>query len=458
MNDLEQNNILESITEGVFTIDNDFKITYFNRAAEQIIKIKREDALGCHCRDVLHCSLCEGMCTLKETLKTQKPIVDLSCFLVNNEGVRIPISISTAILRDAKGAIIGGAETFRDLSDVAKLEDQIKHFQKIGNFSSRSRSMRKIFSQLEAVAETHATVLITGDTGSGKELLARTLHERSPYAGSPFVAVNCGAFQDTLLESELFGYKKGAFTGADRDKAGRFALAENGTLFLDEIGEISPAMQVRLLRVLQEHVYEPLGAVKSSKTNARIIAATHRNLAQLVQEGKFRQDLYYRINVVQLELPPLRDRKEDIPFLVEHFIHRFNTTMNRAVSGISGSALKALVQFEWPGNIRELENTIERAMVFCRKEKLDVTDLPDSFQKQPMIKMTDSKLLRDQVRYFEIQIMLNTLEKCNGNRRKAAEILGVDHTTFYRKLQRSGVVLTAGKTAVNHNKFTNDSE
>jgi len=249
------------------------------------------------------------MCALRKTLKTGTPLVDLSCFLVNNEGLRIPISISTAILRDASGAVGGGAETFRDLSDIARLQEQIRHFRKIGEFSSRSPAMRQIFDQLEAVAQTRTTVLITGETGSGKELLARTLHERGPVSAGPFVAVNCGAFPDTLLESELFGYRKGAFTGADRDKPGRFALAASGTLFLDEIGEISPAMQVRLLRVLQERVYEPLGGVKPVKTDARIVAATHRNLAQLVRNGKFRQDLYYRINVIQLELPPLRERR-----------------------------------------------------------------------------------------------------------------------------------------------------
>ena len=235
-------------------------------------------------------------------------------------------------MRDRDGNVAGGAETFRNLSDIEELRQEITGGQRLGDFVSHSPSMQKIFSKLKAVAETSTTVLITGETGTGKELLARTIHAHGPRRDKPFVAINCGAFPDTLLESELFGYKKGAFTGADRDKPGRFALAEGGALMLDEIGEISPAMQVRLLRVLQERSYEPLGAVKAVKTNVRIIAATHRNLREMVQDGDFREDLFYRINVIEMEMPPLRERKEDIPFLVDSFIRRFNLSITRLAS------------------------------------------------------------------------------------------------------------------------------
>lgn len=434
--------ILESISDGVFTVDRDFRITYLNRSAEDIIQVRREDAMGRMCCEVFRSNLCEGACALRQTLEQGRPIIDLSCFIVNNAGQRVPVSISTAVLRDASGTVIGGAETFRNLSDIEQLREEISATRKIGDFGSHSPSMRTIFSQLTAIAETSSTVLIRGETGTGKELLARTIHANGPRRDGPFVAINCGAFPETLLESELFGYKKGAFTGADRDKPGRFALAEGGTLLLDEIGEISPAMQVRLLRVLQERSYEPLGAVKSVRSNTRIIAATHRRLEDLVASGAFRQDLFYRINVVQLALPPLRERREDIPFLVEQFIRRFNLVMKRQVAGVSRSALRMLSDCPWPGNIRQLENCIERSMVFCRGNMIEVDDLPDEVRTsgdavgalaQPAASMQEA------VSLSERQAIQAALAQCGGNRRLAAEKLGLHPTTFYRKLKRLGL-------------------
>lgn len=374
---MTDHSILESISDGVFTVDLDWNITYLNSSAERILKINRADALGRRCCDVFRSSLCEGACALRRTLEQGEPIIDQSCFLIDNEQTRVPVSISTAVLRNDAGELIGGAETFRNLSREESLKRQIADGWQLGDFSSHSNSMRKIFSQLDAVASTSSTVLITGETGSGKELLAKTIHVNGARKNKPFVAINCGAFPDTLLESELFGYKRGAFTGADSDKPGRFALAEGGTLFLDEIGEISPAMQIRLLRVLQERCYEPLGAIRSQKTDVRIIAATHRNLTEMVRQNRFRQDLFYRINVIMLELPPLRERREDIPFLIERFIRRFNVLLNRRINGISSTALKALTRFNWPGNIRELENVIERSMVFCQSNLIEINDLPE---------------------------------------------------------------------------------
>ena len=236
------NSILESISDGVFTVDREWRITYLNRSAELVIGIDRSEAVGRLCCEVFRSSLCEGACALRKTLEQEKPIVDLACTIIDNRGRRIPVSISTAVLRNGSGEIVGGAETFRNLSDLEELKKEIAAPGRIGDFISHSPSMRGIFEQLPAIAETGSTVLVTGETGSGKDLLARTIHSSSPRANKPFVAINCGAFPETLLESELFGYKKGAFTGADRDKPGRFALAEGGTLFLDEIGEISPAM------------------------------------------------------------------------------------------------------------------------------------------------------------------------------------------------------------------------
>ncbi len=433
--------ILESISDGVFTVDMDFRITYLNRSAKKILGVSPEEAQGKLCCDVFRSSLCEGACALRKTLEANTPIIDLNCFIIDNHGQRIPVSISTAVLRDEAGNIIGGAETFRDLSDYENMKKELYSHNKFGNFSSHSPSMSRIFSSLEAIAKSNATLLITGETGTGKELLARTIHLHSNRKDKPFIAVNCGAFPESLLESELFGYRKGAFTGADRDKPGRFALAEGGTLFLDEIGEITPAMQIRLLRVIQERVYEPLGSTSGVKTDLRILAATHRNLDEMVKNGHFRQDFYYRINVIHLELPPLRERKEDIPFLIRQFIDRFNLTRSEKVSGISNSALKRLMNYNWPGNIRELENIIERAMVFCNNKIIEVGDLPDSMTAPNDYATASAGPIQKAVECSERQAIRSALKECNGNRRKAAEMLGIDHTTFYRKIKRLGITL-----------------
>ncbi len=371
--------ILDSISDGVFTVDGDWKITSFNRAAEGITGTKRRDAMGKLCSEVFRASMCETDCALRHTLKTGKPVINRSAFIVSAVGRRIPISISTAILRDAGGCIIGGAETFRDLSLVEELRREIEGRFQMGDLISRSSAMRKIFDILPQVAASDSTVLIQGETGTGKELLARAIHDMSRRKNKPFVAVNCGALPDSLLESELFGYKKGAFTGADRDKPGRFALAEGGTMLLDEIGEVSPALQTRLLRVLEEKTYEPLGGTQMLRANVRAIAATNRDLSAALKKGDFRQDLFYRINVVRIELPPLRNRKEDIPLLAEHFIARFNKLQLRSVKGISSEAMAFLMAHDYPGNVRELENIIEHAFVLCGKDLIQPVHLPESF-------------------------------------------------------------------------------
>lgn len=281
--------ILESISDGVFTVDNDWRITSFNRAAEQITGVTRNEALQQRCYEVFKSSMCEGNCPLRHTLVNNQPIINRAGYFINSAGERVAVSVSTAVLKDAEGRVIGGAETFRDLSEVEALRSALNNPAQAGRMISHSPAMQPVISLVPDVATSNSTVLIQGETGTGKELLAKTIHELSPRASAPFVAVNCGALPDNLLESELFGYKKGAFTGATQDKPGRFALAGNGTLFLDEIGEISPALQVRLLRVLQEQCFEPLGSTKPEQCHARIIAATHRDLSELVAEGRFRQ-------------------------------------------------------------------------------------------------------------------------------------------------------------------------
>ncbi len=355
--------ILESISDGVFTIDKEWRITTFNRAAEKITGVPRSEALGRRCSEVFRSNMCEGACALGQTLTTGKPLIAHPCYIINAHGDRIPASVSTAVLRDEVGNVIGGAETFRDLSEIETLRKEISGRYTLGDLVSHSHAMLPVFEMASSVASSDITALIHGETGTGKELLARAIHGMGSRAAKPFVPINCAALPDTLLESELFGYKKGAFTGAIQDRPGRFAQAKDGTVFLDEIGEISPALQIRLLRVLQEHTYEPLGSNETCRTEARIIAATHRDLAARVESGEFREDLFYRINVIRIDLPPLRDRKEDLPLLMAHFIDRFNRIHNKDISGLSNGANSLLMAHDWPGNVRELENMIERAFV-----------------------------------------------------------------------------------------------
>ena len=325
--------ILNSITDGVLTVDRNMIITSFNRAAEKITRVKRTEAIGRHCFEVMRAEVCESGCAIQKTFKTGKPCKNIPVFIVRADNKRIPISVTTGMVRDNKGDVIGGVETFRDLSELNKLRRELYKKHSFEDIVSKNHKMLALFSILPQVAESRSTVLIEGTSGTGKELFARAIHNQSPRRGDPFIAVNCGALPDTLIESELFGYQAGAFTDAKHNKPGRFALAKNGTIFLDEIGDISPAMQTRLLRVLENRTYSPLGATNTLRMQARVIVATHRNLKKMIGDGQFREDLYFRINVVRLRLPPLAERKEDIPFLVDHFIERFNIITGKQIVG-----------------------------------------------------------------------------------------------------------------------------
>jgi len=295
--------------------------------------------------------------------------------------------------------------------------------------------MQRVFEVLPAIAASPSTVLILGETGTGKELVAKTVHSLSPRSQGPFVAVNCGALPDTLLESELFGFKAGAFTGAARDKPGRFALARGGTILLDEIGETNPALQVRLLRVLQERAFEPLGSTRSETTDARVIVATNKDLAELVRQGVFREDLYYRVNVVRVELPLLRRRKEDIPLIVEQFITRFNRLQGKAIAGVSVEALSLLMAYDWPGNVRELENIIERAFVLCVSGQIGIEHLPVELTARAATTPSGAGM-REARELLEAETIRKALAKAHGNRSAAAKELGIHKTTLFRKLRQ----------------------
>ncbi len=431
--------ILESISDGVFTVDHNWRITSFNRAAEQITGIPRQEAIGKHCWAVFRSNMCESDCALRRTMKLGKPFIDTSTHIVNSEKRLIPVVVSTSLLKDEDGTIIGGVETFRDMSVVEELRKELDARYQIGDMVSRSPLMHKIFGILPQVADSDSTILIQGETGTGKELLARAIHDLSPRCDKPFIPVNCGALPDTLLESELFGYKAGAFTNATKDKPGYFELARGGTIFLDEIGDISPAFQVRLLRVLQDGIFQPLGATKSVKADVRVIAATNKELMDMVHAGTFRQDLFYRINVIRLELPPLRDRKEDIPLLAKRFIDRLNRLRKKDVSGISQEAIARLMLHNYPGNIRELENIIEYAFVICSKGEITPECLPDSIKEAP--KSGSNTATVPDLKSIEAQMIMDALRRNNYNRLATARELGIHKSTLFRKIKALGIKL-----------------
>lgn len=436
--DVSTEAILESISDGVFTVDRRWRITSFNRAAEQITGVPRAAAIGRPCSQVFRASACEGDCALRQTFASGTPVINKATFITDAGGRRIPISLSTALLRDHDGVVVGGAETFRDLSLIEELRQKLTGLLQVGDMVSRSEAMRAIFELLPLVAESESTILIQGETGTGKELLSRAVHDLSPRREGPFVAVNCGAIPDTLLESEFFGYVEGAFTGATRDKPGRFALAAGGTLLLDEIGEVSPALQSRLLRVLQERTFEPLGATAPVAADLRVIASTNRDLAALVERGDFRQDLYYRIQVMSLDLPPLRKRREDIPILIDHFVEQLDMTQGKDITGVSADVLAVLMAHDYPGNVRELHNIIEHAFILCREGQIELRHLPAELVHAPSRYLST---LDETVRAVEVQAILAALERHDFSRRAAARELGMSKSAFFRKVKTLGIEL-----------------
>ncbi|MBN1849416.1 MAG: sigma 54-interacting transcriptional regulator [Deltaproteobacteria bacterium] len=427
--------VVQSISDGVFTVDRDWRITCFNKAAEKITGIKRHEALGRKCYDVLRSELCRDTCVIQYTIETGRPVVNLTVYLTNQEGIRIPVSVSTALFRDKNGRVIGGVETFRDLRQVEELRKEAEKSYSFEDIISKSDKMRRILDLLPTIAENESSVLIMGESGTGKELFARAIHHLSRRCQKPLVAINCGGFPETLIESELFGYEAGAFTGAVKAKPGRFALAKGGTLFLDEIGDLPLLLQVKLLRVLQEKTFEPLGGVQTVKADVRIIAATHHNLEQMVHEETFRQDLYYRINVMKLEIPPLRERMEDVPLLANHFIQRFSAIYNKEINGLTANALKLILNHDYPGNVRELENIIEHASVLCPGNLIRIEHLPEELLPRTALPNTPLSLQE-----VERQFILSVLKRNKWNRQATARDLKIHKTTLFRKLRKLNIM------------------
>ncbi|MEN8191321.1 MAG: sigma 54-interacting transcriptional regulator [Bacteroidota bacterium] len=432
------NEILNCIADGVFTVNKDLQITFFNEAAEQIVGISNEKAVGQFCFEVLRSNICEHECPIKYSIETGQNKINKHVNILRSDRKQIPITVSASVLKDEDGNIIGGVEIIRDLSTIETLRKELKQEYTFEDIISKNHKILEIFNILPNIAESESTVLIQGPSGSGKELFARAIHNLSFRKNGPFVPVNCGALPDNLLESELFGYVQGAFTDAKKDKPGRFALAEGGTIFLDEVDSLSPATQVKLLRVLQEKEYEPLGATKSKKANVRVISATKTNLLKLVKKNEFRDDLYFRLDIVKIELPFLSARRDDIPLLIDHFVEKFNHKTGKSISGVSSKVLETLMSYDFPGNVRELENIIEHTFVMCSNEEIKLRHLPheiQEIQQESSISDTQAKPIQDS----ECKILFETLEKHNWNKVKAAKELRLHRSTLWRKMQKYGL-------------------
>jgi len=426
--------ILDSIADGVFTVDKSWKITSFNKAAELITGFSREEAVGQYCHEIFRTSVCMDNCALRETMETNRNIVNKEINILNRWNQQTPVSISTAVLRDRRGRIIGGVESFRDLSLIKELNREIHEKYSFQDIISKHPSIVNIFRILPDIAQSDATVLIQGESGTGKELFAQAIHNLSPRHAGPMINVNCAALPETLLESELFGYVKGAFTDAKGDKPGRFQRAQGGTIFLDEIGDITPGTQVKLLRVLETKEFEPLGSTKTLRVDVRILTATNKDLSELVSRAVFRDDLYYRLNVVRIDLPPLRDRRPDIPLLIDHFLALFNRKTGKQITGVSDQAMFLLLNYHFPGNIRELENIIEHSFILCKGPVIELHHLPAYLRDEH----GPSRPVHQTIEDVENIHILETLRKHGGNMTHAAVELGIHRSTLWRKIKKLG--------------------
>jgi PAS domain S-box-containing protein len=432
--------ILSSIADGVFTVDSNRMITSFNRAAEKITGVPASQAIGKHCQDVFHSDICE-YCLLKDTLETGIDAIDRPVNIITSQGEKIPISISTAVLKDEEGNALGAVETFRDLSTIEHLRKELSRNYSLEDIISKSPKMHKLFAILPDIAESESTVLIQGPSGSGKELFARAIHNLSPRKKANYVVINCGTLPSQLFESEIFGYVKGAFTDAKKDKKGKLAAVNGGTVFFDEIGELPLSTQVKLLRLLQQREYEPLGSTETIKADIRIVAATNKDLKRLVAQAKFRDDLYFRLAVVKFDLPPLKDKREDIPYLVDHFIRKFNAKTGKKIISVSPNVMSTLMSYDFPGNIRELENIIEHGFVLCRGSIIKREHLPPELIRIEKDSEVNKDILSTPVTESidEQNQIISTLRNCSCEISKAAEELGIHRTTLWRKIKRYNI-------------------
>ena len=441
---IEQLNKFEAIfnsnIEGTFTIDNEWNITAFNNSAEKITGYCKEEAIGNKCWNIFASNFCRNGCHMEQTMHKGKSTIGNELEIIQKNGKKVPIRINSSILLNNKNEKIGAVETFIDISELKNLSAHLDERYSYENIIGKNKEFQKIISVLESVAQTDSSVLLTGESGTGKELAARAIHLRSPRRTEAFIAVNCSAFVESLIESELFGHEKGAFTGAIRTKTGRFELAKGGTLFLDEIGDLSLAVQTKLLRVLETREFERVGGTKTIKMGTRIIAATNKDLNEEILSGRFRKDLFYRINIINIHLPSLRERKDDLPLLVSHFIDHFNEKFGKSVRQFSSSAYELLFDYEWPGNIRELENVIEHCFILCSSSIIQSEHLPKSIRERSVQSSAPcSTQIRKSMRETEKELILSILEKNKWNKRAASEELHINPSTLWRKMKKLGI-------------------
>jgi PAS domain S-box-containing protein len=447
--------IIDSMADGVFTMDNRGRITSWNRSMEKISGYRAEEALGRTCA-LLGCSRCFGnscpadigRCKIfeKETSGAKE------CQLQHKDGHEVPIIKHASVVKDDDGRILGVVETVTDISELnrarRKAEEasrKLGEIHRLDNIIGKSQAMYKVFSAIKLAAASDATVLIQGESGTGKELIAGAIHFNSDRKSNSLITVNCSALPENLLESELFGHVKGAFTGAIRSRVGRFEEANRGTIFLDEIGELSPFIQVKLLRVLQEREVERIGESAKRKINIRIVTATHQDLRSLVNEGKFREDLYYRLNVFPVRVPPLRERKDDIPLLVSHFIHMLNMRTGKQVVDVSRAVMRLFMDYHWPGNVRELENAMEHAFVLCNHDRVENEDLPSHLRHQHQAGADEhpaaGKATHAKRKKVSKSQLLTLLDDCGWNKAEAARRIGVSHTSVWKYMKKWDIPL-----------------
>ena len=450
------NQIIDSMADGVFTMDADGRITSWNPSMERISGYTAEEALGRTCQ-ILQCSRCFGKkcpAGIKKCGIIEFGISEAKeCFLKHKEGHNVSIIKNASVVRDENNNIIGVVETVTDMTELSKARRKIEEaalrlgeMHRLDNIIGKSHAMRDVFTAIKAAAASDVTVLVYGDSGTGKELVAGAIHYNSERVAGPLITVNCSALSESLLESELFGHVKGAYTGALHDRAGRFEEAEGGTVFLDEIGELSPYIQVKLLRVLQEREIERVGESKRRKINIRIIAATHRDLYTLVREGAFRDDLYYRLKVFPIQLPPLNRRRDDIPLLVGHFIQKYNQKTAKQILGVSQATLRIFMDYNWPGNVRELENAIEHAFVVCNREQIEPYDLPVELRQTRYRQIGKEELNRSVSRSYrrakiDKEELLEILNESDWNKAEAARRIGISRTAVWKYMKKYRIPL-----------------
>ena len=438
--------VVDTLRDGLLVVDPKGNIMAANPSAEKLTGYSSEELMGRSCK-VLNCTGCqilnqgEGVkwCELYSLGK----IRDKQCQITHKDGHTLDIVKSASVLRDNFGEIIGAVETLTDISELVRQQQEILSLRKSCHLEEgfygilgRSTLMQRLFELIENVSQTDAPVMIMGPSGTGKELVARAIHDSGSRAGKPFIKVNCAALNENLLESELFGHVKGAYTGAERNRIGRFEAAQEGTIFLDEIGDIPPSTQVKLLRVLEEKHIERVGDHRPIRVNVRIVTATNRNLEKLVEQGQFREDLFFRINVFPLNCPPLLDRKEDIPMIVQSFIRRNNEESGKNILGLAPEALEKLVAYSWPGNVRELRNAIEYAFVLCPGGHIQVEHLPPKIISSGL-GYTDCLPLTGQNKTDRTRNeLIRVLRQVGGNQSKAASILGVSRVTIWKRLKK----------------------